>query len=74
MTLDGHESNSLAASQRTPSRFSWVPVLVFALFACAIGGTGFFIFTRYQEGVKKEAHDTLGAIADLRVNQVTEWR
>ena len=74
MALDGHESSSLAASQRTPSRFSWVPVLVFALFACAIGGTGFFIFSRYQEGVKKEAHDTLGAIADLRVNQVTEWR
>ena len=29
---------------------------------------------RHQEGVKMEAHDTLGAIADLRVNQVAEWR
>ncbi|MDP2110767.1 MAG: PAS domain S-box protein, partial [Thiobacillus sp.] len=57
-----------------PWTFSWVPVLVFALLACAIGGAGFFFFNRYQESVKKEAHDTLGTIADLRVNQVAEWR
>jgi hypothetical protein len=74
MTLDGHEPHKLPASQQASRLFSWVPVVVFALLACAIGGTGLFIFNRYQEGVKKEAHDTLGAIADLRVNQVAEWR
>ncbi|MBZ0096459.1 MAG: PAS domain S-box protein, partial [Sulfuricella sp.] len=63
------------ANPHSPSRlFAWVPLLVFALWACAIGATGYFVFNRYQEGVKKEAHDTLGAIADLRVNQVADWR
>jgi len=68
-------TESSPATPRSPSRlFAWTPLLVFALLAFAISATGYFVFDRYQEGVKKEAHDTLSAIADLRVNQVAEWR
>ncbi|MDP2109560.1 MAG: EAL domain-containing protein, partial [Thiobacillus sp.] len=42
--------------------------------ACAIGGTGYFVFSRYQASIKKEAHVTLGAIATLKVHQIEDWR
>ncbi len=54
--------------------FAWVSLLAFILLACTISATGYFVFNWYQEGVKEEAHDALGAIADLRVSQVAKWR
>ncbi|MFH1495991.1 MAG: EAL domain-containing protein [Pseudomonadota bacterium] len=69
------EIGSPPAKQHSASRlFAWTPLLVFALLACAIGVTGYFVFSRHQENVKNEAHDMLGAIADLRVSQVVKWR
>ena len=63
------------ANPHSSSRlFAWAPFLVLALLACAIGATGYFVFSQYQQRVQKEAHETLDAIADLRVNQVAEWR
>ncbi|BAN36098.1 response regulator receiver modulated PAS/PAC sensor-containing diguanylate cyclase/phosphodiesterase [Sulfuricella denitrificans skB26] len=68
-------TESFPASQHsTPRLFAWQPLLVFGLLACTIGGTGFFVFSHYQQRVQKEAHETLGAIADLRVRQVEKWR
>ncbi|PWB47720.1 MAG: hypothetical protein C3F18_11970 [Nitrosomonadales bacterium] len=69
-------SNELSsASPHPPSRlFAWVPLLAFALMACVIGATAYFVFNRYKEAVKQEAHETLGGIAGMRVNQVSEWR
>jgi len=67
-------TNKLHPANPHSKSSAWVPLLVFTLLACAIGATGYFVFNRHQEGVKEEAHDTLGAIADLRVNQVAEWR
>ena len=63
-----------AEQPNTPSRLPWVPVTVFVLLTCAIGAAGLFMFNRYQEGIKKEANASLGAIADLRVQQLSDWR
>lgn len=74
MAIDRHKPHRPSPSPQTSRLFSWVPVLVFVLLACAIGGTGYFVFSRYQASIKKEAHVTLGAIANLKVHQIEVWR
>ncbi len=69
------ESESSSTRSPPDSRLlAWVPLLVFVLLACAIGGTGYFVSRQYRQRVQQEAHETLGAIADLRVRQVAQWR
>jgi PAS domain S-box-containing protein len=48
-------------------------VAVFALLALAITAAGYFIFQQYKSGIQVEAQDQLGAIAQLKIGQITNW-
>ncbi len=51
----------------------WRPILAFILFTFAITATGYFLFQRYKENIKTDKLHELGGIAELKINQVTNW-
>jgi PAS domain S-box-containing protein len=49
-------------------------VLIFLVLSAGIGLSGYLYFQNAKEYIKKEKQDDLSAIADLKVNQIAEWR
>ena len=49
-------------------------VLIFVVLSAGIGLSGYLYFQNAKEYIKKDKQDDLSAIADLKVNQIAEWR
>ena len=49
-------------------------VLIFLVLSAGIGLSGYLYFQNAKEYIKKDKQDDLSAIADLKVNQIAEWR
>jgi signal transduction histidine kinase len=57
-----------------PKRIPWHLILIFLLLSLGILGTGYFYYD-YQRAYLKEAKiNELAAIADLKINQIVDWR
>ncbi len=52
----------------------WSLVLAFLLFSMAIGMAGYFFYENQKESLKQEKWEQLGAISDLKVRQIVNWR
>ena len=52
----------------------WSLVLVFFLFSMAVTVAGYLLFEGHKKSLKQEKWDQLGAIADLKVSQMVNWR
>ena len=58
-----------------PSRkIPWFLITVFVLLVTGILFAGFRFYQQQQNRIKSEAQNYLTAIADLKVNQITQWR
>ncbi len=55
-------------------RIYWSLVLAFFLFSMAIGIAGYFFYENQKESLKQEKREQLGAISDLKVRQIVNWR
>jgi PAS domain S-box-containing protein len=53
---------------------AWVPLLAFILIIFLIGAAGYAISEKYKKSIIDEEVQNLGAIADLKVAQITTWR
>jgi PAS domain S-box-containing protein len=51
----------------------WKPLLVFLLFALVISLAGALVFQRYKESIKRDKQEELAGIAQLKINQITNW-
>lgn len=51
-----------------------IPLLAFSLLAFLINVTGYTIFEQYKKSITEQEVQNLGAIADLKVAQITAWR
>lgn len=56
-----------------PQAKPWQPLLVFVLFAVALGVAGAFVFQRYEARIKRDKQDELGGIAKLKIAQIANW-
>ena len=52
----------------------WFLIIVFLLFIAGILVTGFFFYQSQQQHIKTDAKNNLAAIADLKVDQIDQWR
>jgi PAS domain S-box-containing protein len=52
---------------------AWIPVLAFFAALLAIAATGFLLFQHRAKELERIAHDELGAIADLKAEQIFRW-
>ena len=48
--------------------------MVFLLFVAGILATGFLFYQSQQQKIKTNAQNNLVAIADLKVDQIAQWR
>ena len=55
-------------------RIPWFLITVFVLLVTGILFAGFRFYQQQQNRIKSEAQNYLIAIADLKVNQITQWR
>ncbi|MFZ2490629.1 MAG: hypothetical protein WA208_04005, partial [Thermoanaerobaculia bacterium] len=51
----------------------WPPLLIFGVFVLLVGATGYLVYRGIEQGVRKRAEETLGAVADLKTQQVADW-
>jgi diguanylate cyclase (GGDEF)-like protein/PAS domain S-box-containing protein len=51
----------------------WPPLLIFALFIGAVGGTGLLVYRSIERGARARAEETLAAVANLKAQQVGDW-
>lgn len=54
--------------------FIWIPLLSFTLVTLLIGAVGYTIFAQYKRSIEQQEIIDLGAIADLKVAQISAWR
>lgn len=62
---------------RLPSVFrktSWQLILVFLMLVILISSVGFFYYQSQKKDIKKNIQNELLAIADLKVDQIVNWR
>ena len=52
----------------------WSLLSVFFLFSLAISIAGFLFYNNQKKSLKQEKWDDLGAISDLKVSQIVNWR
>ena len=52
----------------------WFLFNVFLLLSIGILITGFLIYQKQEQRLKSDTHRSLAAIADLKVNQIVQWR
>ena len=52
----------------------WSLVLVFFLFSMAISMAGYLFYENQKKNLRQEKWDQLGAISDLKVRQIVNWR
>ncbi|MCX7824265.1 MAG: hypothetical protein N2689_01745, partial [Verrucomicrobiae bacterium] len=59
---------------RLSSKFGWVLLLVLLSTASVIGYLGFLYLSQMDAAARKRAEEEMGAIADLKINQIVAWR
>ena len=52
----------------------WSLVVVFFLFSMAITMAGYLFYENQKKNLRQEKWDELGAISDLKVRQIVNWR
>jgi signal transduction histidine kinase len=57
-----------------PKRIPWHLLLIFLLLSLGILGTGYFYYDYERAYFKQEKVNELTAIADLKTNQISDWR
>lgn len=53
---------------------AWIPLLAFILITFLIGVAGYATFEQYKKSITEREIQNLGAIADLKVAQIVDWR
>src|SRR4030042_2132305 len=48
-------------------------ILIFFILALSIWAAGYSYYRNQKETIKKEVHEELSAIADLKINQIVNW-
>jgi len=71
-SCDGSTSEIFPSS--TNGMHGWTPFLAFVLLALAIGAIGYFTFDHYRHQIETERQKTLGAIANLKIKEIGDWR
>ena len=61
-------------SQHQKGTTRWFLIMVFLLFVAGILATGFLFYQSQQQKIKTNAQNNLVAIADLKVDQIAQWR
>ena len=61
-------------SDNTKQRTGYIFFLIFILLASGIVAGGYFSYRNYEENYRAEVEQQLSAIADLKVNQLVQWR
>jgi PAS domain S-box-containing protein len=56
-----------------PEISAWKPLLAFIFVVIALVIAGYTVFQQRKEDVKRDEQDDLGAIAELKVGQITNW-
>ena len=56
------------------SRFSFVLILVFLIFAAGIGAGGYFNYHDYAQHFRREIEKDLAYTADFKVRELVQWR
>jgi PAS domain S-box-containing protein len=51
----------------------WFLTIIFVLFSVASGVAGYFFYENQKKTIKEEKRDQIGAIADLKVRQISKW-
>ncbi|MBI3140515.1 MAG: PAS domain S-box protein [Rhodocyclales bacterium] len=52
---------------------AWVPLLVFAVLALVLGGTGNYVYRTQAAQFREHTSEQLGAIAELKAGQIEQW-
>jgi PAS domain S-box-containing protein len=52
----------------------WHLIVIFLLLGIGIGTSGYFYYKNQKEHIRRYAEKELSAIADLKVNQIVNWR
>jgi PAS domain S-box-containing protein len=55
-------------------RLPWHLILIFLGLAIGIGASGYLYYDKQRDQIKMHAEEELSAIADLKVNQIVNWR
>jgi signal transduction histidine kinase len=67
-------SNNASPSARTEAQYSTLLLpAIFALLLLGISATGYFYYLGLKKRIQHDSHETLAAIADLKVRQITQW-
>ena len=61
-------------SENRNSRTGYIFILIFFLLATGIVTGGYFSYRSYEKNYRAEVEQQLSAIADLKVNQLVQWR
>jgi signal transduction histidine kinase len=67
-------TNDAGKEQEAAGRSAWGLVGVFLLLAAAIALAGWLYLSHRQTATRDEVHWNLAAIADLKLNQIANWR
>ncbi|MFH1026248.1 MAG: hypothetical protein V1764_06180, partial [Nitrospirota bacterium] len=62
------------ASQNKQRKFPWYLIFIFLFLSICIWIAGYLYYQYQKEYIKKEKQEDLAAIADLKVNQIVNWR
>ena len=65
---------TLMTVERQLKKIYWSLLLVFFIFSVAISTAGYLFYKNQKKRFKQEKWDQLGAIADLKVSQIVNWR
>ena len=57
-----------------PKRIPWHLILIFLLLSLGILGSGYFYYDYQRAYLKQAKLNELTAIADLKINQIVDWR
>jgi PAS domain S-box-containing protein len=68
------ESDTLKNPLPFPRISAWIPLLAFVLIIFLVSAAGYAISEQYKKSIKNEEIQNLGAIADLKVTQISAWR
>ncbi len=70
-TASGNQASPGCLNVQADTR--WKLLLAFLLFALVISVAGGLVFHRYKEIIKRDKQDELAGIAQLKIDQITNW-